>query len=264
MRLKGTDLSRLEVAANVATERPLLEQQTSEPGTRAGCFIHYVERVLTWFNKSQRFMPEMAVVKVNLGSGLHVAPGWINVDGSLKTALAGWPRWALRFIYPLLSNPTHSRENFISLVRSNVFIIHDLKYGVPLLANAADFCFASHLIHHLYKDDARRLLLDIRRVLKPGGIVRIAVPDLEFIVGLYLQGQREEAIERYFFYPSASRNELCTRHYQYDFVLLIQLLESAGFVNVRRCECRQGKTPDIEMLDRLPKETLFVEAEKQL
>ena len=63
MRLKGTDSSRLEVAANVATDRPLLEQQTSEPGTRAGCFIHYVERVLTWFNKSQRFMPEMAVVK---------------------------------------------------------------------------------------------------------------------------------------------------------------------------------------------------------
>jgi predicted SAM-dependent methyltransferase len=118
------------------------------------------------------------------------------------------------------------------------------------------------VIHHLYKDQAHRLLTDAWRVLKPCGTIRIAVPDLEYIIALYLRGQREEAIEKYFFYPSALRSELSIRHYQYDFVLLKRLLESAGFNHVRRCSCHQGDTPDIDSLDRLSSETLFVEANK--
>jgi predicted SAM-dependent methyltransferase len=125
-----------------------------------------------------------------------------------------------------------------------------------------DFIFTSHVLHHLYKDQARQLLKDVWRVLKPDGTIRIAVPDLEFIIALYLQGRREEAIEKYFFYPSASRSGLTTRHYQYDFVLLKQLLESAGFNHVRRCSQYAGETPDIDKLDRLSGETLFVEAKK--
>jgi SAM-dependent methyltransferase len=224
--------------------------------------INYAERVLGWLRKSRRITPLPGLVKVNLGSGLYVAPGWINIDGSLKTALARWPRPLLRALYPLLSGSTHSREDFVTVLRGNLFVTHNLKYGVPLPAGSADFIFLSHVLHHLYKDQARALLMEIKRVLKPGGTLRVAVPDLEYIIALYLRGLREEAIEGYFFYPSASRSELSTRHYQYDFMLLTRLLESVGFISVRRCGYRQGATPDIDTLDRLPNEALFVEADK--
>lgn len=254
--------SSLEVSNDAVYKLRATAPASSEWHPLGRRLINYAERMLTWFKKSQHIRPQPGVVKVNLGSGLYVAPGWLNVDGSLKTALARWPRPLLRLLYPLLSSSTHSCEDFVTLLRDNIFVTHNLKYGVPLSANTADYIFTSHVLHHLYKDQAYRMLRDIWRALKPGGTLRIAVPDLEYIIALYLQGRREEAIEKYFFYPSASRSELSTRHYQYDFVLLSKLLESAGFTNVRRCECKQGVTPDIDKLDRLAHESLFVEAEK--
>ena len=229
---------------------------------RARRLIDWAERILTWLRKSQRITPPPGLVKVNLGSGLYVAPGWVNVDGSLKTALANWPRPLLGLLYPLLSNSAHSLEEFIELLRGNIFVMHNLEYGVPLPTESADFIFTSHVIHHLYKDQAHRLLTDAWRVLKPHGTIRITIPDLEYIIALYLRGQRKEAIEGYFFYPAESRSELSVRHYQYDFILLKELLESVGFIEVRRCSCHQGDTPDIDKLDRLSSETLFVEATK--
>ena len=48
----------------------------------------------------------------------------------------------------------------------------------------------------------------------------------------------------------------------YDFDLLETLLGETGFVNVVRCEYRQGRAPDLGLLDNRPEETLYVEAEK--
>ena len=261
MRIESkSDLLEAVKDTRYAVEPAVLTSRDWNPVGRR--FINYAERILTWLRKSQRIEPAPGMVKVNLGSGLHVAPGWINVDGSLKTAMARWPRPLIRLLYPLLGGSTLSRDELVNLLRCNTFVTHNLKYGVPLPADSVDFVFSSHVLHHLYKDQARNLLREIFRVLKPGGTLRVAVPDLEYIVNLYLHGLREKAIERYFFYPSASRSELSTRHYQYDFVLLSKLLESAGFDAVRRCDYRLGRTPDLDQLDRLSHETLFVEADK--
>jgi SAM-dependent methyltransferase len=224
--------------------------------------INYIERVLTWVRKGQTIIPPPGVVKLNLGSGLHVAPGWINVDGSLKTAIARWPQPLLRAVYPWLGSATHPRDEFVEVLRGNRFVMHNLKYGVPLPSSSVDFVFASHVLHHLYKSEARELLIDIARVMKSGGTLRICVPDLEYIIGLYERGERERAIEGHFFYPSPVRSELSSRHYQYDFVMLKDLLERTGFTRVRRCTVNAGTLPDLDKLDRLSEESLYVETTK--
>jgi SAM-dependent methyltransferase len=219
-----------------------------------------IERCADWMHREQRFVPSKSPVKVNLGSGLFVAPGWVNIDGSIKALITGWPTFLLRRIYPLIDTSGTSEQEFITLLRENIFVHHNLKYGIPLPDSCADFVYSSHMLHHLYRDAASKLLGEVLRVLKPGGTIRLAVPDLEYIFSLYQRGKREQALE-YFFY-SVPRGDLFTRRYQYDYSLLRALLNETGFVDICRCSFREGKTPDLEGLDRLPEQSLFVEAQR--
>jgi predicted SAM-dependent methyltransferase len=224
--------------------------------------IDAVERFFGWLHKWQRVEPSAQPVKVNLGAGLYVAPGWINIDSSIKTLFARLPEFALRWAFPLATvRDTHSRDEFVTLLRDHRFVCHNLKYGIPLPDSSVDFIFSSHVLHHLYREDALKLIREALRVLKPGGTMRIAVPDLELIVALYLEGRREQALE-YFFYSKRPRSNLSTRCYQYDFVLLKDLMEEAGVRNVKRCKSGEGAVPDLDRLDRMLQETLFVEGQR--
>jgi SAM-dependent methyltransferase len=171
-----------------------------------------LERLAGRLHRWGRIKPAAAPVKVNLGSGLFVARGWINIDGSLKALLARSPAFVLHAIHPWFANSGATREQFITLLRGNRFVHHDLKYGIPLPDSSADFVFSSHMLHHLYRDQAARMLAETMRVLKPGGIMRLVVPDLEYIMALYQRGNREQALS-YFFYPSL-RSDLFTRRYR--------------------------------------------------
>ncbi len=66
-------------------------------------------------------------------------------------------------------------------------LAHDLRAPLPLAADSFDFVYHSHVLEHLEKADARRLLSECHRVLKPGGTVRVVVPDLESKARLYLE-----------------------------------------------------------------------------
>jgi SAM-dependent methyltransferase len=90
---------------------------------------------------------------LNLGCGARVHPDWENVDFQ-----AAVPR-----------------------VRA-----YDLRKGIPFPDAAFDVVYHSHLIEHFSKQLAPVFLRECHRVLKPGGLLRIAVPDLEAIVRGYL------------------------------------------------------------------------------
>ena len=256
------DEMRTEQIPPAPPEREPAENGNAPFGHLARRTIDQVERLFGWLYKRQRIESSSQPVKVNLGSGLHVAPGWINLDGSLKTLLARLPQFALRWAYPLATvGDTNSRDEFVTLLRDHRFVFHNLKYGIPFQDSSVDFIFSSHVLHHLYREEALALIREALRVLKPGGTMRIAVPDLEVIVGLYLEGRREQAL-KYLFYPKEPRSKLSRRCYQYDFVLLKGLLEEAGVRNVRRCKFREGTVPDLDRLDRLSWETLYVEGER--
>jgi predicted SAM-dependent methyltransferase len=63
---------------------------------------------------------------------------------------------------------------------------HDLRKGIPYPDAAFDVVYHSHVLEHFPKQDAPRFLRECYRVLKPGGVIRVAVPDLESIARLYL------------------------------------------------------------------------------
>ncbi len=63
----------------------------------------------------------------------------------------------------------------------------DLRKPLPFADGTVDAVYASHVLEHLDLAEGRRLLSECRRILKPGGIVRIVVPDFEDLCRFYLQ-----------------------------------------------------------------------------
>lgn len=64
-------------------------------------------------------------------------------------------------------------------------VVHDLTKGLPFADGELDAVYSSHLLEHFPKWQAPDFLCECRRVLKTGGIVRLAVPDLEALMRIY-------------------------------------------------------------------------------
>ena len=62
----------------------------------------------------------------------------------------------------------------------------DLRRPLPFAAASFTAVYAAHVVEHLDPAEADALLCEAARVLAPGGVVRIVVPDLEGIVRAYL------------------------------------------------------------------------------
>lgn len=65
-------------------------------------------------------------------------------------------------------------------------IAHNLNAGLPFPDQICDVVYHSHVLEHFQVDDGKRFMAECFRVLRPGGFLRVAVPDLEQICRLYL------------------------------------------------------------------------------
>jgi predicted SAM-dependent methyltransferase len=63
----------------------------------------------------------------------------------------------------------------------------DIRRPLPYPAGTFDAVYSSHVLEHLTPADGKSLLQEKWRVLKPGGICRVVVPDLETICREYLK-----------------------------------------------------------------------------
>jgi predicted SAM-dependent methyltransferase len=63
---------------------------------------------------------------------------------------------------------------------------HNLLEGIPFPDSNFDVIYHSHVLEHFTKHEALIFLKECYRVLKPNGIIRIVVPDLECIIHEYL------------------------------------------------------------------------------
>jgi len=211
-------------------------------------------------NQRKSIPSQFSVVKVNLGCGLAVTSGWVNIDGSLNALVSTLPQILHRLAYRLTgANRYYSEREYCRLLQDHYFIHHDLAHSIPLVDGVADFVYSSHFLEHLFRQDGKKLLRESFRALKPGGTVRIAVPDLAIAMSLYSAGEKEKMLLDNFFVEDD--DSYYARHkYMYDFEMLEDALKNAGFHNIRRCEFCQGQTPDLDILDNRPHESLFVEA----
>ena len=91
---------------------------------------------------------------LNLGCGQTYHKDWINID----------------FV-------SHSED-----VKA-----YNLLNGIPIADNNVDVVYHSHVLEHFSKTDGAQFIKDCFRVLKPKGIIRIAIPDLEMIAREYLK-----------------------------------------------------------------------------
>ena len=214
--------------------------------------------------KTQRININMSdgQIKLNLGCGLAVHRTWINIDGSLNSMIAGFPSFFHSLAYKLSgAREYYSLKKYREIMSENRFVHHDLSHSIPFKDKTVDFIFTSHFLEHLFKKDAENLLSEAARVLKPGGTIRLSVPDLAFAVKLYSQGDKARMLDSYFFVDH-NENYFSRHKYMYDFDLLSKMFEHAGFVNIKQCNFNEGNLPDIQSLDNRPEDSLFIEAVK--
>ena len=115
-----------------------------------------------------------AYPRLNLGCGSRSHPEWVNVE------FLGFRRGVPEWLAAALADSRWFRKD-------PTVVCADVRCGIPFENEIFEVVYHSHLLEHLDRERVRPFLLECRRVLRPGGILRIVVPDLERIVTSYLQ-----------------------------------------------------------------------------
>jgi SAM-dependent methyltransferase len=175
--------------------------------------------------------PASTGLKLHIGCGPCHLPGWVNLD-----------------IHP-------------APVATNVL------WGLPFVDGSARYVFLSHLLEHLfYPNDVQPFLEEIHRVLMPGGVVRIIVPDIETCIEAYQQrdaaffaGRRRHwgggdgvptRLEDFLAYAGAGPDPawLFEAHkFGYDFETLSRALQRAGFAQVQHSGYMRSAHPALQV-----------------
>lgn len=113
-------------------------------------------------------------LRINVGCGVSPTPGWLNIDNS-PTLLLG----------PISFLLTAGQRAFLARAKAE-----GVRYGtatrLPVADASAEVVYSSHMLEHLDPQGARDFLREARRVLQPGGVLRIVVPDLAITARDYL------------------------------------------------------------------------------
>lgn len=163
---------------------------------------------------------ERPPLRVNLGCGPLPAAGWLNVDAVSRSA----------------------------------DLIQDLGRPLDLPDACAEMVFSEHVLEHLdFPDEARMFLGEAFRILRPGGHLRVIVPDGEKVIRAYASADTEmlrilapseptpiEVVNRIF-------REHGFHRFAYDYALLERELARAGFVEARRASFRDSPLPELNI-----------------
>ena len=116
---------------------------------------------------------------------------------------------------------------------------HDISKKMPLSEDLVDLIYSSHLIEYFDRHEIKNILLDWKRVLKPGGILRLAMPDFKAITNLYIKGsiKIEQALGPIYGKMKMGKSTIYHKT-AYDFESLKSLLEECGYVSIKEYDWR--------------------------
>ena len=130
----------------------------------------------------------------------------------------------------------------------------DITKGIPIPDATVRGIFTEHCLEYLKPPHLLTVLTDFHRMLRPGGVARIVLPDGGLYCRLYVQEMRGEPVT--WPYPEPGKppiyyvNKIMTdyAHYLgfiYDFETLKEIMLSAGFREVKHETYRQGRDPKL-------------------
>lgn len=154
------------------------------------------------------------LIKLHLGCGMRNIPGFVHVD--IIDA-------------PHIDNRC-SVDNLCDYADSSV-----------------DLIYASHVLEHFGRYEVDAVLRGWYRVLKPGGILRVAVPDFAAVVELYEQEGLQEGFSGLVgLVCGGQRNQYDFHKIIFDEAFLTFLLKKTGFRDIRRWDWRTTEHAHID------------------
>ena len=173
-------------------------------------------------------------LRLQLGSGGQPKDGWINVD-----------------------------------LFTTADLQLDLREPLPFADDSASLVYAEHVLEHfVYPREVHHLLREIRRILAPGGAIKLVVPHAGRALEAYCTGDKEffatRGVRSYLAEERATPMHIVNyifrqdgqHKYAYDAETLAQALEICGFVDARE----RPFDPAIDSAHRRSVNSLYMEA----
>lgn len=182
------------------------------------------------FNKISRNIKPQSKIKLHIGCGTIYKKNWINID--------------------------NNSDNNINKLDLN----WDLTKDLPFPNDSVDFIYNEHFIEHLTYLQGQKFLKNIFNLLKNGGVIRIACPDLKQVIeGYYFDNWRKQDwVTTFGFQWIKSRCEMVNiclnkypwgHQYVYDREDMIRALIEAGFKKTNIKEKKIGKSTFKELVN---------------
>jgi predicted SAM-dependent methyltransferase len=148
-------------------------------------------------------------LKLNLGAGTperHL-PGYLNID-----RLTGGE------VFPLIVYPDGESGGFVHWAQ--------VKHGTCAEVRA------SHVLEHLSSEDAPKAVAEWARVLKPGGVLKIAVPDMIKCAQMIVDGNPKQLpVHSYIYGSQTDANDF--HKVGFNDAKLRKMMADAGLVNIQ-------------------------------
>jgi predicted SAM-dependent methyltransferase len=195
----------------------------------------------------------VAELKLNIGCGTSGIEGWVNIDNSPSILLSRLPLGKRIF-----KTPDWPRD-----VRRA-----DVRKRIPFGDASVACIYSSHTFEHFSYEESLAVARECFRVLQPGGILRIVVPDLGIMVRDYL-GDTSDPMASHRFVSrlllTANIRDLVhagAHHKQmFDGRSLIHMLQEAGFATPELSTFGSSRIDEIAEIELESRrcESLYVE-----